>query len=199
MTVCPKTLWASFLHHNETVHKVRRNTDQDVWRYPVRKIVHPEIRRKVDLYICWYKPFGLLSILLASLMRNYFPKRPSGALIHTLSKLYDVPVGFLTPPPPFWGCVLLYSWSPKGGCCSISDDLSCSLTFWPKVWNVAPSLHLPFEYEVRSLDIEEFMIAIALKIMVCLLVIMTLTFKQVNWNSMCASLSCCSTKSKMFQ
>ena len=34
-------------------------------------------------------------------MRNYFPKRPSGAPLHTLSKLYDVPVGFLTPPPYF--------------------------------------------------------------------------------------------------
>ena len=31
-------------------------------------------------------------------MRNYFPKRPLGAPLHTLSKLYDVPVGFVTPP-----------------------------------------------------------------------------------------------------
>ena len=31
----------------------------------------------------------------------YFPKRPSGAPLHTLSKLYDVPVGFVTPPPYF--------------------------------------------------------------------------------------------------
>ena len=31
-------------------------------------------------------------------MRNCFPKRPSGAPLHTLSKLYDVPVGFVTPP-----------------------------------------------------------------------------------------------------
>ena len=29
-------------------------------------------------------------------------------------------------PPLFWGCVLLHLRSPKGGCCSISDDLSCS-------------------------------------------------------------------------
>ena len=36
-----------------------------------------------------------MSKLLASLMRNYFPKRPSGAPLHTLSKLYDVPVGFV--------------------------------------------------------------------------------------------------------
>ena len=40
-----------------------------------------------------------MSKLLASLMRNYFPKRPSGAPLHTLSKLYDVPVGFVPPPP----------------------------------------------------------------------------------------------------
>ena len=34
-------------------------------------------------------------------MRNYFPKRPSGAPLHTLSKLYDVLVGFVPPPPYF--------------------------------------------------------------------------------------------------
>ena len=42
-----------------------------------------------------------MSKLLASLMRNYFPKRPSGAPLHTVSKLYDVPVGFVPPPPYF--------------------------------------------------------------------------------------------------
>ena len=31
-------------------------------------------------------------------MRDYFPKRPSGAPLHILSKLYDVPVGFVPPP-----------------------------------------------------------------------------------------------------
>ena len=40
-------------------------------------------------------------------------------------KLYDVPVGF-EPPPLFWGWILLILQSPKGGYCSISDDLSCS-------------------------------------------------------------------------
>ena len=34
-------------------------------------------------------------------MRNYFSKRPSVAPFHTLSKLYDVPVGFVIPPPYF--------------------------------------------------------------------------------------------------
>ena len=38
-------------------------------------------------------------------MRNYFPKRTSGAPLHTLSKLYDVPVGFEPPHPLFWGSV----------------------------------------------------------------------------------------------
>ena len=57
-------------------------------------------------------------------MRNYIPKRPSDAPPHTLSKLCDVSVGFMTPP--IWGSVLLYLRSPKGGCCSISDDLSWS-------------------------------------------------------------------------
>ena len=41
----------------------------------------------------------LLSKLLASLMRNYFQKRPSGAPLHTLSKLYDVPFGLVLLPP----------------------------------------------------------------------------------------------------
>ena len=32
-------------------------------------------------------------------------------------------------PPLFWGCILFYFRSPKGGCCSISDGLSCSCKF----------------------------------------------------------------------
>ena len=39
-----------------------------------------------------------LSKLLASLMRNYFPKRAAGTPLHTLSILYNVPVGFVSPP-----------------------------------------------------------------------------------------------------
>ena len=31
-------------------------------------------------------------------MRIYFPNRYSGAALHSLSKLYDVPVGFVTTP-----------------------------------------------------------------------------------------------------
>ena len=47
---------------------------------------------------------SFLSKSLASLM-NYFPKRTSGASLHTLSKLYDVPVGFY---PPSFDAVFCY-------------------------------------------------------------------------------------------
>ena len=57
-------------------------------------------------------------------MRNHFAKCTSGAPLHSLSRLYHVPVGIVVPPL-ILGSVLLYLWSPKGGCCSISDDLSC--------------------------------------------------------------------------
>ena len=67
-----------------------------------------------------------LSKLLVSMMRNYFPKSPSVALLHTLSKLYDVLVGFVTCSPRPQLSVLLYLRPPKSGCCSISDDLSGS-------------------------------------------------------------------------
>ena len=32
--------------------------------------------------------------------------------------------------PLIWGSVSLYMRSPKGGCCSISDDLSCLLSYY---------------------------------------------------------------------
>ena len=55
--------------------------------------------------------------LLASPMRNNFPKQPFSVPLYTLSKLYDVPVGFFFgPPPPIRGSILLYLRSPKGGC-----------------------------------------------------------------------------------
>ena len=44
---------------------------------------------------------SFLSKLLASMMRNYFPKRTPDAPLHTLFRLYDVPVGFVPPPPSF--------------------------------------------------------------------------------------------------
>ena len=49
--------------------------------------------------------------------------------VHCFVKLFNVPVGFV-PASPILSCVLLYLRSPKGGCCSISDDLSCSWYFY---------------------------------------------------------------------
>ena len=57
-------------------------------------------------------------------MRSHFPKRRSSAPLHTLSKLYDVPVGFVSPT--ILRLCIAYLPSRKGGCCLISDDLSCS-------------------------------------------------------------------------
>ena len=87
--------------------------------------------------------WGFLSKLLASMMRNYFPKRASGAPLHTLSKSYDVPVGFVAPSPLNWGNSLLYLRSPKGGCCSVSDDWSCFCTHPTGVlllWHISQSV-----------------------------------------------------------
>ena len=67
---------------------------------------------------------GVLSKVSASLMRNNIPKRPSGAPLHTLSKLYNGSVGFIYTL--IWDRVLLHLRSPNGGCYSTSDDLSCS-------------------------------------------------------------------------
>ena len=61
-------------------------------------IIWNDVGYLVLLDICLYKLFGLLTKCFASLMMNYFPKRPSGALLHTLSKLFDVPVGFVSRP-----------------------------------------------------------------------------------------------------
>ena len=40
-------------------------------------------------------------------MRNYFSKRTSGAMLHTLSKLYDVPVDFV-PPFVLRQCIAIF-------------------------------------------------------------------------------------------
>ena len=40
---------------------------------------------------------------------NCFTKRPPGAKLHALSKLYDVPIGFVAPPPHLRQCIALYA------------------------------------------------------------------------------------------
>ena len=47
--------------------------------------------------------------LTEEFLRNYVPKRPSDAPLQTLSILYDVPVGFVTPPPILRLCIALFA------------------------------------------------------------------------------------------
>ena len=101
-------------------------------------------------------------------MRNNFPNRSSSALLHILSKLYDVPLGFYTPP--LWCSVLLYLRSPKGGWCSISNDLTCSL-----IWLVVSGIKfylitqlfldkdLWWRYNIRNVHIVHFVIQLICK------------------------------------
>ena len=53
----------------------------------------------------------VLSKLFASLMRNYYPKRPSSASLYTSSYLYDVPISFVAPL--ILGSELRYLWSQR--------------------------------------------------------------------------------------
>ena len=84
------------------------------------------VKLQAKLLLSIHNVRTFFSKLWASLMRNKFPKLPSGAPLHTLSKLHDVAFGIVSLL--FWGSVLLYLRSPKGGCYSISNDLSCSVT-----------------------------------------------------------------------
>ena len=56
----------------------------------------------IELFVAFFVlslcPFDIPCGIPCILMRNNFPKRPSGAPLHTLSKLYDGPVGFVNPP-----------------------------------------------------------------------------------------------------
>ena len=58
------------------------------------------------------KLFGLFSKLLASLMRNYFPKRPSGAPLHTFSNYMMFPLD-LPPPPILRLCITIFTVAEK--------------------------------------------------------------------------------------
>ena len=59
------------------------------------------------------KLFGLLSKLLAFLIRNNFPKRLSHEPLHYLSKFYDdVQFTFVEPPPPHLSKCIYYTPPP---------------------------------------------------------------------------------------
>ena len=60
-----------------------------------------------------------------SQISSFFTKSDLKWWIHLSRSLYSYSISFVTPL--FMGSVLLYLRSPRGGCCSISDDLSCSV------------------------------------------------------------------------
>ena len=100
--------------HDDTCSQVQRST-------PVNSYFYFDTIKIICIRIDWicymWKPdmnvfyiiqtVGLLSKVLASLMRNYFPKRPSGASFHTLSKIIWCSRCFCHTPSLFLGCVLI--------------------------------------------------------------------------------------------
>ena len=133
----------------------------------------------------WSTAFGrwpLLTLINNSLSKNFLGVFPLSFCICVHSRNTD------------WQRCVKISWQTMSAFKKSYE--AWPLTFWPKVRHVAPSFHVPLEYEVRSLSIETF-IAVALEIMVSVWVIMTLTFKRVTWSSICVFLSCCSTKPNM--
>ena len=55
-----------------------------------------------------------------------FSETAVGCTVSYFVKIIWCSCWFCNPPPLFWGWILLILRSPNGGCCSISDDLSCS-------------------------------------------------------------------------
>ena len=71
------------------------------------------------------------------------------------------------------------------------------LTFWPKVRQVAPSFHLPLEYEVRSLYIKNIH-SYCTRINGLFMSHNDLDLQTDDLSSMCVFMSRCSTKPNMF-
>ena len=80
----------------------------------------------------WGRPIREVAYTLTYILTYIFPdeelfsETAVGCTASYFVKIIWCSRWFCKPPPKFWGCVLLYLRSPKGGCCSISDDLSCS-------------------------------------------------------------------------
>ena len=66
---------------------------------------------RTDRVIPVYPPnFFAGGIIISIPNEELFSKTAVGALLHTLSKLYDVPVGLVTPtPPPLRLCISLFA------------------------------------------------------------------------------------------
>ena len=91
----------------------------------------------VQKSIFWYQEMDYLVLKFtrgSAVFHNTMKKLRS--IIQSLY-LYFIKIVPFCPHPPFWDCVLLYLRSPKGGCCSISDDLSCSMKYQILIHNRA--------------------------------------------------------------
>ena len=71
---------------------------------------------KIHVHVQTVRTFIKVISISNDYNRNNFPKRPSGAPLHNLSKLYDIPFSFVFPKYKQVS-VLVYLLSPKVGCC----------------------------------------------------------------------------------
>ena len=56
-------------------------------------------------------------------------------------------------PHLFWGSVLLYLQSPKGGCCSISGDLSCFCYLKHPEWYNVSCMYLNCKFRFYKMEV----------------------------------------------
>ena len=86
-----------------TSFKMTRRSMTVIWTY-----YDLHARNKL-FWTSWLDGYVIIIKSHKSLMGNYFSKRTSGAPLHTLSKLYDVPVGFVAPLPHFRQWIALFA------------------------------------------------------------------------------------------
>ena len=81
-------------------------------------------------------------------MRNYFPKRTSGAPLHTLSKFYDVPGGFVSSR--FWDSVC-HIWGGEVPKNLLNSNLVSKLESTASEWIVLSfDTHIIQDYPIYS-------------------------------------------------
>ena len=105
--------------------------------------------RQIDVQADWSRTIFVWYIVQIRFLsvKNY-DLRMSGAPLHSLSNIIWCSRWFCTPPPLFWGGVLLNLRSPRGGCCSISDDLSCFS--YKGIWVICGLRPLPLKHGLGS-------------------------------------------------
>ena len=80
-------------------------------------------------------------------MRNYFPKRTSGATLYTLSKLCDVPVGFVSPS--FEAVVAIFAVA-KGWLLFDIDRMICLVLRMPLAWKLKCKSVVSFKKDITQ-------------------------------------------------